>query len=117
MITAANEPQGLAVLSRDGRIVHWDDAAQRLLGWAPAQVVGRDFIDTLVAPGHREVFRREAMEAAAAQGCPVIGRRWAAPLLTPSGEAVRTSWAVVPRPVWASQVEFCLGRLDGELKP
>ena len=98
--------RGWAVLSRECHVLEWNDEAERLFGWSRGAVVGRDFIETLVESGSRETFLKDLREAAAAGGCPVVGRHWETPLTTPTGGVVRARWAVSPRPPWRSDVVF-----------
>src|SRR4051794_6786844 len=43
----------------DGGIVGWNRAAEALLGWTKADVVGRKVYDVIIAARHRERFVRE----------------------------------------------------------
>jgi PAS domain S-box-containing protein len=42
---------------RDGRIVGWNTASERLFGWSQHEVLGRDLVELLVAPEEREAHR------------------------------------------------------------
>ncbi|MGY4922829.1 SpoIIE family protein phosphatase [Streptomyces sp. 900105755] len=47
----------VGVLDRDGRVTHWSSGAQELLGYAPADIVGKPVEDLLTAEGtprHRD---------------------------------------------------------------
>ena len=101
------------MLSREGHVLEWNDEAERLFGWSRGEVLGRDFIKTLVDPAYREAFLKDLREAAAAGGCPVVGRQWETPLTTPSGGLVRARWALSPRPPWRSDVLFHVDQIAG----
>ncbi|MBL0350104.1 MAG: PAS domain-containing protein [Elusimicrobia bacterium] len=91
-------------------MLEWNDEAERLFGWPRRDLLGRDFIETLVEPANRASFIKDLQDAAAAGGCPVVGRQWETPLTTPTGEVVRARWAVSPRPPWRSAVVFHVDR-------
>lgn len=96
--------RGWALISREGHVLEWNEEAERLFGWPRRDLLGRDFIETLVDPDHRASFIKDLQDAAAAGGCPVVGRHWETPLTTPTGEVVAARWAVGPRPPWRSDV-------------
>ncbi len=50
---------GVVVGDRDGRIVEFNRAAERMFGLARRQVVGRDICETLIAPQVRAEYRRK----------------------------------------------------------
>lgn len=52
----AELPLALAAVDRRGHVVLWNPAAQRLLGWAEEEVLGR--LPPSVAPGHARDFLR-----------------------------------------------------------
>lgn len=75
----------LAALDLDGTVLHWNPAAERLLGWAGEQVAGRPF------PGVDDATRAR-MDAVRAGGAPgltaAVGR--------PDGETVEVEMALAP---------------------
>lgn len=60
-------PAALAVLAPDGRIVHWNRAAERLFGFEAHEVQGRDY-ETLLVPSHRRAETRDALHLARSAG-------------------------------------------------
>src|SRR3954471_21569417 len=46
----------VCVLDRDGRIVRFNSACERITGWSSAEVVGRDARDTVIPPEDDHAF-------------------------------------------------------------
>ncbi|MER5432271.1 SpoIIE family protein phosphatase [Streptomyces sp. NPDC002588] len=66
-------PQASAVVitNRDGRVTHWSNGAETLLGYAPTEIVGRsvtDLLDTDGTPRHRDGHRVDARMSL----CPLL---------------------------------------------
>jgi PAS domain S-box-containing protein len=65
---------GVFVVDGEERIVHWNAAAQQLLGYAHDEVVGRNYLELLEGPGSdamAEATRNRRAVAAALAGTPV----------------------------------------------
>jgi PAS domain S-box-containing protein len=65
---------GVLVVDGEERIVHWNAAAQQLLGYARNEVVGRNYLELLEGPGSdamAEANRNRFAVAAALAGAPV----------------------------------------------
>jgi PAS domain S-box-containing protein len=62
-----------AVIAADvsGRISHWNRHAEELLGWTPAEALGRDLIEVLIDSSQRETMK--AILAGAIAGTPWEG--------------------------------------------
>jgi diguanylate cyclase (GGDEF)-like protein/PAS domain S-box-containing protein len=50
-------PDAVVVLDAKGRVVEWNPAAARLLGFSGIQARGCDLIDLLIAPAERDAYR------------------------------------------------------------
>src|SRR2546430_10453984 len=66
-----------AVITIDiqGRITSWNPQAERLFGWAQAEVLGRLLSETIIPPTYREAHERGLARFRATGEGPVLGRR------------------------------------------
>jgi PAS domain S-box-containing protein len=84
-------PRAVIVFDLEGRVLRWSGGAERLLGWAESEVVGRTVIELLVPPGDQRDARK-AFEASRA-GRTVRDERT---LLHRSGRSLRVRTRTVP---------------------
>src|SRR4051812_3590174 len=99
----------IILTNRSFAVTYWNDAAERLWGWAADEVIGRDGIELLVPPALQATARDAMAQAAEGKplagdvvlrrrdGTPVLVRYTVTPLLTPDGEvkSVLTGHVVV----------------------
>ncbi|HWH44469.1 MAG TPA: PAS domain S-box protein, partial [Thermoleophilaceae bacterium] len=64
-LTIQSAHDAFVAIDRHSRIVDWNEAAERMLGWSRATVLGRSYPDLLLPPEERagHIERREAMLA------------------------------------------------------
>jgi len=55
-VVLSHHPDAVFVLDRDGTVLHWNDAAHRLFGYAPADAVGRAWLELLGSPAQEAAF-------------------------------------------------------------
>jgi diguanylate cyclase (GGDEF)-like protein/PAS domain S-box-containing protein len=55
MVDSASD--GIVTLDERGQIIEWNHAAHEVFGRSSSELVGRDFIDEMVVPDHREALR------------------------------------------------------------
>lgn len=48
----------IVTIDANGAIYAWNRQAEKIFGWSATEAAGRDFLDALVAPKHREAQRR-----------------------------------------------------------
>jgi PAS domain S-box-containing protein len=112
---------------RDGRITHWNPAAERLLGYAPREIVGR-FVNVLVRPEDLPLQNARFQEAIAGRQVARITTQWvrkddtlidvllsAAPLRDRAGAVIGVS-AVVHDITERLRIENELRRSNAELE-
>lgn len=56
-------PDALVVLDPQGRVVHWNDAAQTIFGYHAAESLGHTLAELIVGPEQREEFQRVLADA------------------------------------------------------
>ena len=56
-------PDAIIAMSPDGRVLHWNRAAETIFGYTPEEAAGRTLTDLIVPPGHVEEELRQAIEA------------------------------------------------------
>jgi PAS domain S-box-containing protein len=62
-----SSPMLIAGADADGRVALFNAACEALTGYSRSDVIGRPFVDTLVAPEDREVVRRKFRESSTAE--------------------------------------------------
>jgi len=55
-LVLSHHPDAVFVLGRDGTVLHWNHAAQRLFGYPPAEAVGKLWHDLLGTPSQQPAF-------------------------------------------------------------
>jgi PAS domain S-box-containing protein len=65
----------IITIDHDNRIVEFNPAAERTLGYAKADVLGRDMVDVLFPPAQREKHRQGVTQFLAKGEGPVLNRR------------------------------------------
>lgn len=103
---AALDSSPFAVVGSDamGRVIVWNAAAERLLGWSASEVLGRELLEFGVVPPGQETDRFESHRRSTLAGDPAAGsieavrvrrdgtsfpaRIWPAPLHDDDGELV-----------------------------
>jgi PAS domain S-box-containing protein len=81
-------PMLVAGADEHGRIAVFNAACEALTGYARADVIGQPFVETLVAPGEREIVQRRFQAASAAELAAPHENRWR----TVAGETVDIEW-------------------------
>lgn len=66
---------GLITIDARGNIVEFNRAAERIFGYARADVLGREMATMIVPPSMREAHRRGMSHAIATGDAPILGRR------------------------------------------
>ncbi|GAB7051671.1 hypothetical protein JCM9534A_67970 [Catenuloplanes indicus JCM 9534] len=87
-------------MDSDGRIRAWNPAAERLLGWHAAEVIGRVLADTIIPEPLREAHAGGMRRYMATGEARVAGERLALPALHRDGHVV-----TVEVVIWPNQVE------------
>lgn len=61
-----------AIVGHDGNghVTSWNAAAERILGWTPAQALGRDLFQLLAVPGQPEAMRQARPQVFAGRSVP-----------------------------------------------
>ncbi len=93
----AHASDGFLSLDPAGRIVAWNDAAERIFGYRAADVIGKDFVDLAIPAERRQLFRGRMAEAAASEGSHV-----AAPQQVRTVAADGSERLIEPR-IWATR--------------
>ena len=68
ILSAAADP--FVIIDREGRILDFNPAAERVFGWERRQVLDKEFADVLITHPRRMAIRRGLREAASAQNTP-----------------------------------------------
>ncbi|MDR7326662.1 MULTISPECIES: sensor histidine kinase [Catenuloplanes] len=87
-------------MDSDGRIRAWNPAAERLLGWHAAEVIGRVLADTIIPEPLRDAHAGGMRRYMATGEARVAGERLALPALHRDGHVV-----TVEVVIWPNQVE------------
>lgn len=90
--------QGVVVLDAAGRVVWVNPQVSRLLGWAPAQLVGGDVHDTFHQHGHRLAPPAQPCELLDAARTGVSARHDADLFLRADGPLLPVAWVADPLP-------------------
>src|SRR2546426_2988587 len=87
-----------AVITIDiqGRITSWNPQAERLFGWAQAEVLGRLLSETIIPPTYREAHERGLARFRATGEGPVLGRRIELTALHRNGTEFPVELAITP---------------------
>src|SRR3989475_278524 len=87
-----------AVITIDiqGRITSWTPQAERLFGWAQAEVLGRLLSETIIPPTYREAHERGLARFRATGEGPVLGRRIELTALHRNGTEFPVELAITP---------------------
>ena len=83
-------PAAIVVTGPDLLITRWNPAAERMLGWTQAEMLGKRVRDTIITPKRREQAAdslRSVLEGRAVTG-------WVEPVLTRAGETTMAEWAI-----------------------
>ncbi|WP_066950332.1 PAS domain-containing protein [Streptomyces lushanensis] len=92
---AAKAPDGLVIIDREGLIRYWNRGAERIFGYAAAEVAGRN-LDVIIPEKHRK-RHWDGFVAAMAAGASKYGDDdlLAVPALTADGSTVSIEFSVV----------------------
>jgi diguanylate cyclase (GGDEF)-like protein/PAS domain S-box-containing protein len=78
-------PESFISAQADGRIVDWNQQAERDFGWSRDEVIGRQLAETVIPPRFREVYR-EGFDHLLLTGEPrLLGRRFEMPAMHRDG--------------------------------
>jgi PAS domain S-box-containing protein len=94
LIATAHDP--LITIDEQGRILDWNQAAERVFGWSPAEAAGQSMAQLIVPPGHRQAHedgRRRFLEDGSTQ---VMHRRIETRALRRNGEEFDVELSVWP---------------------
>jgi diguanylate cyclase (GGDEF)-like protein/PAS domain S-box-containing protein len=69
----------------DGRIVDWNQQAERDFGWSRGEVIGRDLAETVIPPKFRGVYREGFDNVLRAGDHTLLGRRFEMPAMRRDG--------------------------------
>lgn len=101
-----NTLEGLViVLDRNGRIVQFNPACERLTGWSAKEVAGKDMFELLIPPEQRDGVRATFDQLTAGSFPNSYENEW----LTREGERRWISWANSAILDASGQVEFVIG--------
>lgn len=92
---AAQAPDGFVIVDHDGLIRYWNRGAERIFGYAAAEVAGRN-LDVIIPEKHRQ-RHWDGFVAAMAAGASKYGDNdlLAVPALTADGSIVSIEFSVV----------------------
>ncbi|HTY54464.1 MAG TPA: PAS domain S-box protein, partial [Candidatus Binataceae bacterium] len=93
MFSAIVESSDDAIISigPDLRILTWNEAAHRLLGYSVEEAIGQEALQLYVAPDYRDLARQNMLEDFAAQSPAAAARRVEVPLLRKDGTLIDVS--------------------------
>lgn len=91
------------VVDETGKILEFNPAAEKLFGWAKAEIIGKDLLDTIVPHYYRKGFANGG-EYLAGRGAPMVGRRMETVTQNAAGE-------IVPIELTASEVRVADRRI------
>ncbi|MDP9795364.1 PAS domain S-box-containing protein [Catenuloplanes nepalensis] len=86
-------------MDSDGRVRAWNPAAERLLGWHAAEVIGRVLADTIIPEPLREAHAGGMQRFMATGEARVAGERLALPALHRDGHVVTVEVVIWPNKV------------------
>ncbi|HEY3916010.1 MAG TPA: PAS domain S-box protein [Verrucomicrobiae bacterium] len=87
-----------AVITTDGNcgIIGWNRQAENILGWERSEIVGRNMLETIIAPTRREI-RREYLERFQATGeWPELNRLVETTVIHRDGHEVPVEFTITP---------------------
>lgn len=73
------------VIDETGKIIEFNPAAERIFGWAKAEIVGKDLLQTVIPSFYRKGFANGG-EYMGGRGAPMLGRRMETVTQNRSGE-------------------------------
>jgi diguanylate cyclase (GGDEF)-like protein/PAS domain S-box-containing protein len=80
----------------EGRVIEFNAAARRLLGYTRSEILGREVADTIVPPALRDELRRRLRDFVRTGDNPDLGRRREAALMRSDGTLVPVEVVVIP---------------------
>jgi diguanylate cyclase (GGDEF)-like protein/PAS domain S-box-containing protein len=86
----------IVTVDHEGRIIEFNAAARRVLGYSRSEILGREAADTIVPPTLRVEMRRRLRDIVVTGESADLGRRFEATALGADGELVPVEVAVVP---------------------
>jgi PAS domain S-box-containing protein len=89
---------GVLLIDRAGKIVDWNPAAERIFGWARAEVIGRSLVEQLIAPNLRPALDLRALHPATAGDATLFGRRLELPAVRDDGRILVIELSINPLP-------------------
>src|SRR5207249_6794330 len=95
-LLVAHALDAVITIDIEGRITSWNPQAERLFGWAQAEVLGRLLSETIIPLTYREAHERGLARFRATGEGPVLGRRIALTALHRNGSAYAVARAVTP---------------------
>ncbi|MEX1081705.1 MAG: PAS domain S-box protein [Halofilum sp. (in: g-proteobacteria)] len=87
---------GMVLLDAAGRIVEFNPAAERTLGYARSQIIGKDFADTLLPEHLRDAHRRGLSDYRTSGQGDLVGRRLERPILRADGSEILVEQSITP---------------------
>jgi len=67
-------PDAIITMDQEGRIIEFNRAAERVLGYARAEVISKDLVETILPPPVRERYHRE-LKQGMVRGESLLGKR------------------------------------------
>jgi PAS domain S-box-containing protein len=83
-------------IDSDSVITAWNRQAEATFGWSREEVIGRNLVETIIPPQHREAHRRGLAHFLATGEGPVLNRRIEITALRGSGEEFPVELAIWP---------------------
>ncbi|MDH4065151.1 MAG: response regulator, partial [Acidobacteriota bacterium] len=65
----------VVTMDHEGRVVEFNEVAERTFGYSRGQVIGREMAETIIPPPMRDAHRRGLARVVAGQGSAILGRR------------------------------------------
>ena len=92
-------PDGIITIDHEDQIVEFNPAAERLLGWRRADVLGRKMAEVIVPPRLREAHYRGIEHYLASGHGPALGKRLKLPAMRADGTEFPAELAITRVPV------------------
>ncbi|MCC6139480.1 MAG: PAS domain S-box protein [Nitrospira sp.] len=86
----------IIVMDAHGRITDWNPQAERILGWAKGDVLGKTLSDTIIPPQYRERHDRGLQQYLATGEGPALGKRLELTALRADGTEFPVELAITP---------------------